>query len=289
MKKLAGLADIPEHTRGHIGQTANALKKRKKDICIYYQDTKPNVWDALKKGLQDEYTLSVSIKTDCLCLQLTPKAGKDDIVHIARCLSNMIAGTVQRVTMEKMITRVQPVDSKDTLEILVMLCMARAAQKGFSQADHIYVKTIERRIIDCLKTHRRMHLEGFMTFRMRDFVNGWAVCVDDVLQYVSAKTEYNAYMEILRRFYRAQPCRCQHAVVQDMLDGGYVISADDCVIRISRHNTHRHMQTAEEELIHVLLQLAPARIEIQLMRNTQQMPVINALQLVFGPTVEIRG
>ncbi len=287
MKMMAGFADIPDHRQACSGQNANTLKRKDKDICIYYQDTRPNVWDALRKDLQDEYTISVSIKTDCLCLQLTPTEGRDDIKGIANCLSKTIAGAVQRLTMERMISRIQTIDSTDTLKILVLLCMARAAQKGFSLTDRTYVKTIELRIVECLETHRHIHLEGFLTFRMRDYLNGWQTCVEDVLQYINTKSEYNAYMEVLRRFYRMQPCRCQRAVVEDMLGGGYLVNADGCAIRVHGRNINSQKQTPEEELMHILLQLAPARIEIHLMRNAYQMAVINTLLLVFGVAVEL--
>lgn len=262
------------------------MKKREKDICIYYQDTRPNVWETLKKGLDTAYSLSVSIKPDCLCLQLTPIAGREDLTMIARCLTQLIVGPIQRLTMENLITCNQSMDTQDALDILVMLCMARAAQKGYSQSDRTYIKTIERRIVDCLKMHRNMHLEGFLTFRMRDMMGGWASCVEDVLQYVNAKSEYNAYMEVLRQFYRAQPCRCKRAVVRDTMGGGYLITADGHTIRIINDEANPRIQTPEEELMYMLLHLAPACIEINMMRSTHRMVVVNTLRLVFGAAVQ---
>ena len=270
-----------------LGHTASALKKKEKDILIYYQDTRPNVWDALKRGLANAYSLCVSIQSDCLCLQLTPMQDKEDVECISHCLAEMMAGSVQRVTMERMIRHVQHVENKQTLDILVMLCMARAAQKGYCQTDPTYISTIERRIYDCIQTHRSLHIEGFLTFRMRDFLNGWAVCVDDVLQYVTAKAEYNAYMDILRRFYKSQPCRCQNAIVLENLGGGYVIRADGRDVRICWRAQQR-IQTLEEELMHVLLQLAPAHIEVRLLPEANRIAVIQTLQLVFGSVVEVK-
>ncbi len=284
---LAGFEDIPEHTLSDSGNTASALRKKEKDICITYQDTKPSVWAALKKSLQDEYSLSVSIQMDCLCLQLTPKMGKEDIPEIAHALAETIAGVVQRLTMERMIRHVRMGECSESVDILVMLAMARAAQKGYSLSDETYVGNIQRRIYDCIKTHRTFNLEGFLTFRMRDYLNGWAVCVDDVLQYVTAKAEYNAYMDILKQFYKTQPCRCQNAVVFENSGGGYVIRADGRDVRIFWRAPLR-MQTAEEELMHILLQLAPAHIEVRLIPEAHKMAVIQTLQLVFGSVVEIK-
>jgi hypothetical protein len=284
---LAPHEDIPEHRAWRGGKTAIALKKREKDIIIYYRDTRPNVWEALKRDLQDDYVLSVSIAWDSICLQLSPRTSKECVDRISRSLAQMMADAIQRITVEKMICSIQSIQSRETLDMLVMLCMARAAQKGYSRANAGYVEAIEKRIEDCLTAHRRIHLDGFMTFRMRDYTSCWKQCVEDVMEVVCEQAEYDAYMDILRRFYRAQPCRCQNAVVYETATG-YAILADGRPIRIARHDLLRNMQSPEETLMHLLLQLAPAHIEVNLFTEPQQRTVISALLLVFGAVVDIR-
>jgi hypothetical protein len=121
---------------------------------------------------------------------------------------------------------------------------------------------------------------------MQDYTGILYQCVEEVLEYVTAKAEYNVYMDVLRQFYRAQPCRCQRAVVYESM-GGYVICADGQNIRVEQRTAQRGMYTPEEELMHLLLQLAPARIDVNLVRDSRQTAIANALLMVFGQVVNI--
>lgn len=281
MGMVTEIAVLPVCAFGH---TAITVKESAFDeIHILWQEDGYPLVQTLNGLLADTMALTICQRKQWNCLILESRDGAVEIESVALALAKVMAGTVQPHMIARMIAHVLPQLSAQEQRTLCVLSTARAGQKGMSENDGVYLATLQRRIAECLSLQGELHIEGFVSFRMRDFVDSWAQCVEEVARYAVARYEYGAYVELLQAFLQRQRNRVKCATVRQIASGGYWVESEQGRQCIRPHAG----QSCEEALLCTLLLLAPETVHLYCAEKLTHSAVMETILRLFENAVEV--
>ena len=127
-------------------------------------------------------------------------------------------------------------------------------------------------------------LEGFMRFRMKDYLGTWATelssCVNDYVR----KKEYAEFVEILRLFINVRIPRTRQVHIGVDAEGKYILLDEKlCVLRCSITGKHINKDDA---LLSVLVNVAPLRIVVHRKELFSDTRILETIKDIFGQRVE---
>lgn len=129
-----------------------------------------------------------------------------------------------------------------------------------------------------------MILEGFMRFRMKDYLDTWATelssCVTDYVR----KKEYAEFVEILRLFINVRIPRTRKVHIGVDENGKYILLDEKrCVLRCSFVGKNVN---EDDALLSVLVNVAPLRIVVHKKDLFSDKRILETIKDVFGQRVE---
>ena len=166
---------------------------------------------------------------------------------------------------------------------LCVLSTARAGQKGMSENDGVYLATLQRRIAECLSLQGELHIEGFVAFRMRDFVDSWAQCVEEGGALRRRPLRVQGVCGLLQAFLQRQRNRVKCATVRQIASGGYWVESEQGRQCIRPHAG----QSCEEALLCTLLLLAPETVHLYCAEKLTHSAVMETILRLFENAVEV--
>ncbi|MDD5017243.1 MAG: putative sporulation protein YtxC [Eubacteriales bacterium] len=127
-------------------------------------------------------------------------------------------------------------------------------------------------------------LEGFMRFRMKDYLDLWerelCICVEDYLR----KKEYTEFVEILRLFVKIRIPRVRKVHIYVDRDGEYMLFDERLSMlkcKFMGPNIDR-----DDALLSALVNIAPASIVVHNKEKVFDARILETIQDVFGQRVE---
>ena len=275
------IAVVPACAFGHTASTVR--ENRFDEIHILWQEDGYPLIQTLRALVEDTMALTICQRKQWSCVILESRSGPVDVQAASLALAKLVAGTVQPHMIARMIAHVLPKLSAEEQHTLCVLSSGRAGQKGMSESDGVYLAALQRRIVECLSVQGELHIEGFVSFRMREFVASWAQCVEEVARYAVARYEYGAYVELLQAFLQQQRSRVKCATVRQIQGGGYWVESELGKQRIRPHTG----QSCEEELLCALLLLAPEKVHVYCRTQLAHSGVMETILRLFENAVEV--
>lgn len=233
------------------------------EFTLAWQNEKLDVLRELRSAIDSTIYTQFSMEQGVMLLNVETEEHVDEH-EIARAIAKTIAGTVQTNAIGNISKRALWQLTPGELRTVNMLTQVRASQKGLSASHDEYITRIAWRVADCLN-RGPLHLEGFLCFRMRDFVQAWARCMDEVVCRAIEEYEYVEYIELLKQILLTQRRTEECVYIMPVDDGqGFKLKAGDGLSILDGNSefANRRGLTAEDELICSLLIKAPAQIII---------------------------
>ena len=154
-------------------------------------------------------------------------------------------------------------------------------------------RAILHRVLEYLDSGRELVLEGFVTFRLKDYVEELEDAVDRAVDDFLMEKEYTEFIRLLRYFVEAQEPRIDEVHVVVFPGGGFKLQ-DSTGQTI--HNEYLEEFVVEmvdsavnyeDLLISSLITIAPARVRLHVPELTGRDEAVETVRSVFGERVTL--
>lgn len=133
---------------------------------------------------------------------------------------------------------------------------------------------------DYLGAQHTVCLEGFLRFRMQEFLMLWEIAVEQAAANVLMQKEYGELMETLRRFAESRKSRVRSLSVCIHPDGTITLS-DDGDVRIE------YVDCAPDGILQLLVNMAPGKLIVYDLSGDEKNRLAEAIVKVFGDRVKL--
>lgn len=142
------------------------------------------------------------------------------------------------------------------------------------------LSVLREKIADYLSTHRTLVLEGFLHFRMQEFLMLWELAVEQAAARVLMNKEYGELIETLRRFVDGRVSRVAALSVCIHADGTITLS-DDNDVHIE------YVDCAPDGILNLLVNMAPGKLTVYDLSGKEKNRLTEAILRVFGSRVKL--
>lgn len=141
-------------------------------------------------------------------------------------------------------------------------------------------EVLKQKIADYLTTHRTLILEGFLRFRMQEFLMLWELAVEQAAAKLLMQKEYGELIDTLRRFVDGRTSRVGLLSVCIHADGTITLS-DDNDVHIE------YVDCAPDGILNLLVNMAPGRLNVYDLSGQEKNRLTEAILRVFGDRVKL--
>ena len=142
------------------------------------------------------------------------------------------------------------------------------------------LSVLREKIVDYLSAHRTLVLEGFLHFRMQEFLMLWELAVEQAAARVLMNKEYGELIETLRRFVDGRVSRVAALSVCIHADGTITLS-DDNDVHIE------YVDCAPDGILNLLVNMAPSKLTVYDLSGKEKNRLTEAILRVFGSRVKL--
>jgi putative sporulation protein YtxC len=252
------------------------------------------------ENARNPFRLKISQDENCLTIMFDGcirRKGRKYLVTINR-LSDMLADYIlksyEKNILEKIISRIcSGLSKKDRDEIYRIACMRLYKRNEDSLGDLIDYrrKLISEKISEYLKSSDKITLEGFITFRLGEYVKTLETEVERSIRQYFVEKQYEEYIALLSAFVRMQVPRVPelHVFVQN--NGSYKVEGskpfeipDDIIEGFGIHASNPIIDN-DDFMIGFLLTCAPVRIFIHNAACFRNKELLNTIRIIFSECV----
>jgi putative sporulation protein YtxC len=219
---------------------------------------------------------------------------KESLNHIVNIITDTIMEDFQIIVVEKIIHDEYFYFEKDEKKKILFDALRIIWGNQDGQGEYLALQEwrnkIMKRVSDHLKHHSEIVIDGFIRFRLKDFIEeGVERAVDDML----IEKEYNEFIKLLRYFVEIQEPKVEevHVLIQPnkkyvLLDSSYRIIDNELMEDLAKEITDKDI-SYDDLLISSLITIAPNRITIHNGDNAKNTEIINTINNVFFGKVTI--
>jgi putative sporulation protein YtxC len=211
---------------------------------------------------------------------------------IADTLSDMIMEDMQSVIVQRIIQNEYfYIDRKDQDRILRdALAIMWGGRNPIVNAETIREQWRYRiwdRIMDHLDTNDELVFDGFVTFRLKVFINELEDAVERAVDDLLIENEYNEFIKLLQYFVEIQDPKMDevHVLQQEdkryiLLDSDFKVIHNEMLEQLAREITDKEI-SHDDLLISSLITIAPCKITIHEYDKIKNIELLNTINNVF--------
>lgn len=220
---------------------------------------------------------------------LTPEAVEDIRSRLAQAIGDHIVSDLEPVLLEKICERTyRHLADEERASILALATRSlhEVEMPGTGRAE-----LIAGRILDYLGDETRLNLRGFITFRLKDYLDDLEDAVDRAIDDYLLEREYAEFIRLLRYFVEAQSPRTDVVHVTVNREGAFRLfdgdhqPVDGGNLREFIVDTLDSEVAYEDFLVSALISLAPQDIVIHDRHGAGDQESITTVQNVFRERV----
>lgn len=147
-----------------------------------------------------------------------------------------------------------------------------------SQREELSV--LREKLTGYLSVNRTLVLEGFLHFRMQEFLMLWELAMEQAAARVLMNKEYGELIETLRRFVNGRTSRVASLSVCIHADGTITLS-DDNDVHIE------YVDCAPDGILNLLVNMAPMKLTVYDLSGKEKNRLTEAILRVFGDRVKL--
>lgn len=251
-------------------------------------------------NVHNPFKVKISQAENCLTILFDGcirKKGRKYLITLNR-LSDMLAEYIlksyEKSILEKIISRIcNGLSRKDRDEIYRIACIRLYKRSEDNLGDLIdhRRKLISNKIAEYLKSSDKITLEGFVTFRLGEYVKNLETEVERSIRQYFVERQYEEYINLLTAFVRMQVPRVPelHVFVQN--NGSYKVEGskpfeipDDIIEGFGIHAANPIIED-DDFMIGFLLTCAPIRIFIHNAAYFKNKELLNTIRIIFSECV----
>ncbi|NHM26098.1 putative sporulation protein YtxC [Desulfofundulus sp. TPOSR] len=249
-----------------------------------------------KEGLKVSLKESSAGRFNFVSCQVMPGGGqRGDIQaifrhHIARSLSDLILGQWQQLLLKDMIRENYYYFNEEERQNIFKYALGHLGYgKGGQKAvyQRLFKNKVMDRILDFLRQNNQIIVEGFIRFRLKDYVEELEQAVERAVDDFLMEREYQEFIQLLKYFVEIQESRVELVHVLRLPGGAFRLLDDqkqvlrvDYLENLFMDLTDREINY-EDMLISTLITLAPKHIVIHNKDSGQKNTVMETINLVF--------
>lgn len=146
---------------------------------------------------------------------------------------------------------------------------------------------IQKRIIEHLYKNDELIMEGFIRFRMKDFIKELNESIDRAVDDLLIEKEYTEFIKLLRYFVEIQEPKVDevHVLMEDdkkytLLDSGYHVINNEILEDLAKEISDKEI-SYDDLLISSLITIAPNRITIHQYDKISNTELLDTIKNVF--------
>ncbi|MGB9804669.1 putative sporulation protein YtxC [Desulfofundulus sp.] len=249
-----------------------------------------------KEGLRVSLKESSAGRFNFVSCQVMPGGDKRGDIQaifrhrIARSLSELILGQWQKMLLKDMIREnYYYFNEKERQNILKYALIHLGYGRGGEKAVYhqLYKKRIMEKILDFLRQNDQIIVEGFIRFRLKDYVEQLEQAVERAVDDFLMEREYQEFIQLLKYFVEIQESRVELVHVLKLPGGAFRLLDEQKQILKVDYLENLFMDltegeiTYEDMLISTLITLAPKQIIIHNPDCEQKNTVMETINLIF--------
>jgi hypothetical protein len=141
-------------------------------------------------------------------------------------------------------------------------------------------RVLHEKLAAYFAAHRTLVLEGFLHFRMQEFLMLWELAVEQAAARVLMNKEYGELIETLKRFVDGRQSRVALLSICIHADGTITLS-DDNDVHIE------YVDCAPDGILNLLVNMAPCRLNVYDLSGQEKNRLTEAILKVFGDRVKL--
>lgn len=230
--------------------------------------------------------------------KITDKKVYEELTYsIASTLSDVILNNYESMLIKKII-RDYYIYVSDSERKLIYEFANRLIKNEENIYDGYFYKQLRRSkivksILNYLKTENLIILDGFVNFRLDDYIKELCVLVDKAVESYITQKEYNEFIKLLRYFVEIQESKINVIHVVAVRNSGYILMDENKSI-ISHEDIDEFRQELtnnelnyDDILISNLITIAPRKIILHKTNEFSSKEIIQTIQNVFYDRTEI--
>lgn len=154
---------------------------------------------------------------------------------------------------------------------------------------------IHGRLTEYFSENRELSLEGFIRFRLKEYIDELEYIVDRSVDELLIDREYNEFIKLLRYFVEIQEPKIEevHVLLEDdkkytLLDSGFKVINNDMLEDLAKEISDNDISD-DDLLISSLITIAPNKIVIHDSNKIKNTELLNTIKNVFCGKVEMKN
>lgn len=239
----------------------------------------------------------------CLVDQNNGKFSFNDIIYItkhyiANAISDIIIDIMENKILKRCIdTNYYYFNDEERGRILAFACKSLGSDSDQSRDECIYRLSrkarVLQKVLDYLDMNNNIIIEGFIRFRMKDYVTELEDAIDRAVEEYLMEREYNEFIKLLRYFVEIQEPKVDTVNVLKNPDNSYRLLdgqgrpvnneiLDDLAEEVLENNINY-----DDLLVSSLITIAPTRIIIHDQSISEKSEILDTIKKVFYQKVII--
>jgi len=254
----------------------------------------------LKMNVRNPFKLVVDKEGNCLTINIDKcirKNGRKYLVtlnHLSDILAEYILKSYENNILEKIIARIcEGLSKTDRDEIYRIACIRLYTHNERNMGNLIESrrKLISAKIAEYFRSEDRIIVEGFVTFRLGEYVRNLEIEVERSIRQFFIERQYEEYINLLTSFVKMQAPRVPelHVFVQN--NGSYRVEGakpfeipEDIVNGFGIESSNPVIED-DDFMIGFLLTCAPVRIFIHNSLSFKNKELLNTIRIVFSECI----
>lgn len=154
---------------------------------------------------------------------------------------------------------------------------------------------IHAKLTECFKEGKNLSLEGFIRFRIKEYIGELKSIIDRSVDELLIDKEYNEFIKLLRYFVEIQEPKIEevHVLLEGdkkytLLDSGFRVINNDMLEDLAREISDNDI-SYDDLLISSLITIAPNKIIIHDSSKIKNTELLNTIKNVFCGKVEMKN
>lgn len=269
---------------------------RLNELCQYFKEKGVNIALCENKVSNMNYIKCVLKETE-KDIKVFDSFSEMFYIYVSNLIYEYIVNYYDSISIEKIIKNNYDFLSNEDAEIIKEKCIMALNGTGIFTQDGIQLiinrkNTILKLIEEYLDENKELIIDGFITFRLRNFSNDLKNIVEKITEEYIIEKEYSEFIKLLKYFVDIQESKYEVVNVIIQKDGNYLIY-DKQYKNITSDffedfsSDIKIDATIHDMLISALITFAPQNIVIHGVENSKSQETIETIKNIFSDRLKI--
>lgn len=274
------------------GKNSSLIYENFNDLCKYFKDKDINI--AIYESNLGNMHYTKCILKDCESdINLFNQYKEIFYSYASEIIYNFISLEYEPEILNKLIESNYDYMDKTDIDEIKERCISIVSGNGlFSSEDLVYSMSyrnnVLKKIEEYLQDSSEIIIEGFITFRLKEFSSSLKEIIDRTVEDFVVEREYSEFIKLLKYFLEIQESKYDLINIIVNSDGDYLLKDKDLkdiskeVFEDFSNDTIKGEIDKHDMLVSAIITSAPKKIIIHGVENSKSVETIDTLKSIFG-------